>query len=84
MPDLGKTLDGKIARSMRRDSLKPAERGGWRFLSFFGAVGFGVAVPVAACTYIGVRAERPLPFIIAGAIAGVFNAWHFVRGELKK
>lgn len=70
------------ARERRRESP-------WRGLAMFGLVGWSVAVPLVGGVALGLWIDRRWPsevswtltLLIAGALLGALNAWHWVQRE---
>jgi len=72
----------EAARKRHRESA-------WYGLGMFGLVGWSVAVPIVAGIALGIWIDGKWPgevswtltLLLAGAVLGAFNAWHWVQRE---
>lgn len=73
------------ARRMKKESV-------WHGLTFFGLVGWSIAIPTLLGTFLGVWLDSKFPgptswtltFLIAGLALGVWNAWYWIDKENRK
>ncbi|MDW7772186.1 MAG: AtpZ/AtpI family protein [Desulfobulbaceae bacterium] len=81
--EVGKREKRKV--SSRREGEKTV----WFGLGMFGMVGWAVAIPTLAATFLGVWIDIRWPsqyswtlmLLFAGLVLGCFNAWYWVQKE---
>jgi len=65
--------------------------GAWFGLGMFGVVGWSVAIPTVAGTFLGIWIDVTWPssyswtlmLLFAGLVVGCYNAWYWVQKERK-
>lgn len=80
------TVSKKIDRKLR---LKKDRSFIIKAFSLFGLVGWSVGIPVVICAYLGLWLDEKYPttisytlyFILFGFIAGIYNAFRWVKRE---
>ena len=80
----------KAARKRKASTEK--DRSVWFSLGLFGLVGWSIALPSLLGVALGVwldahshgRVSWTLTLLFIGVVAGCFNAWRWVKQELKK
>ncbi|SPF34452.1 F-type H+-transporting ATPase subunit [Syntrophobacter sp. SbD1] len=88
--EFSRRVSRKEARKLKVRGRKGQEA--WFGLGMFGLIGWSLALPAVAGTFLGAWIDRTWPsryswtltFLLGGVILGALNAWHWVGQERKK
>jgi len=86
-------MDDEVGRKEdRKLKARSRERGVWFGFGMFGLVGWAVAVPTILGVMLGLWLDRKWPasfswtltLLFVGVILGCFNAWFWVKREMRE
>lgn len=86
-----KTFTDEVGKREKRKvrSRRKGDKTVWFGLGMFGMVGWAVAIPTVAATFVGIWIDVRWPskyswtlmLLLIGLILGCFNAWYWVQKE---
>lgn len=89
--NIDNTFTDEVGKREKRKvrSRRKGDKTVWFGLGMFGTVGWAVAVPTVAATFVGIwidvrwpsRYSWTLMLLLIGLILGCFNAWYWVQKE---